>query len=615
MVWGRPRTPGNHTRIADARLGAQQRERRVGHRYGGDVVQPELFDASVVRAWARATTDALATARTQLDGVNVFPVADGDTGTNMYLTVREAGAAIHDADPDASGARLLRLGARAALLQARGNSGVILSEWWRGLAVAASRRDSLGVALDVAARSARQAVARPAPGTILTAADSAAAAARHAEAGGMVGPLGAPERLTVLDAARRGARDAALRSVGTLAPLRAAGVLDAGACGLLLVLASLAEAQRSGGVEATDGGVSEAGGSMEPVLLDIDLTGYAPPDDGADAVAPPAADGEHGASDEVELMFVLHRAADAGGFRPGAVADALRADLDDVGNSVVVVGGGAGDAAGEDVESVWQAHVHTPELDRALDVTRRWSGRGAVSRVHVRHLAVPPADWAVVTTTSAPALATELASGGAVVLLDLDVPPATEDFAQAVLGAGTPHVLALAPSSVLSEGELRDAVDALAGRDGVGDDPVAAPEVVVVPAAGDVHLVTAVSALAGALDVAGSAGRYADVPAVLRGALERLHAARVAAADASAELGRLVTALRADPGIVALLPDLDVPAEVVDALVEHAASVAPGADVVVLPTGRAGDLVGIGVEPVEDPGDEPAIGALSGEAW
>jgi uncharacterized protein len=589
------------------------------------VDQPELLDASVVRAWARVATDALAAARSELDGVNVFPVADGDTGTNMYLTVREAAAAIHDADAAATGARLLRLGARAALLQARGNSGVILSEWLRGLALAASRRDSLGVGLDVAARSARRAVAHPAAGTILTAADSAAAAARHAEAGGMVGPLGAPARLTVLDAARRGAREAALRSVGTLAALRAAGVLDAGACGLLLVLTSLAAAQRH--ATAAPSAVSEAHGTIGPVLLDLDLRGYAPPDetddvdgavagvtpDGSAPTGPATHDHGHagGPSDEVELMFVLHRAADAAGFRPGAVADALRADLDEVGNSVVVVGGGTGDISGEDAESLWQAHVHTQDLDAALEITRRWSARGAVSRAHVRHLAVPPADWAVVVATSAPALAVELASGGAVVLLDLDVPPTADDLARSALGAGTPHVLVLAPSSMVDATVLQGMVDGLAGRDGVPE-TAAPPEVVVVPAPEDVHLVTAVSALAGAVDAAGSAGT--DVPGVVRGALTRLRAARVPAANAADQLSRLVTGLDAAPGIVALLPDLDVPAGALEALVAHAESVAAGADVVVLPTGRPGAQVGMGVEHLEDPVDETAVGALGGEA-
>ena len=60
--------------------------------------QPELLDAAVVRAWARTTVEALAAARGELDRVNVFPVADGDTGTNMYLTARDAAAAV-DAAP------------------------------------------------------------------------------------------------------------------------------------------------------------------------------------------------------------------------------------------------------------------------------------------------------------------------------------------------------------------------------------------------------------------------------------------------------------------------------------------------------------------------------------
>ncbi|MCZ2265129.1 DAK2 domain-containing protein, partial [Isoptericola sp. QY 916] len=140
--------------------------------------QPELLDAAVVRAWVSTAARALAEARAEIDRVNVFPVADGDTGTNMYLTIRDAAAAVRVAPADAGGARLLRLAARAALLGARGNSGVILREWLRGLTVAATRGDSLAIALDTAARTARRAVAHPAPGTILPAAESAAAAAR-----------------------------------------------------------------------------------------------------------------------------------------------------------------------------------------------------------------------------------------------------------------------------------------------------------------------------------------------------------------------------------------------------------------------------------------------------
>src|SRR6478609_4503699 len=157
------------------------------------------MDAAAVVAWARGGVEALGAARSSLDRVNVFPVADADTGTNMYLTFLDAArslapaAVVPGAAPDEQGADepgagelLVRL-ARGALVGARGNSGVILSEYLRGLALALSGHDAvrgpaLAEALGAAARTARGAVARPAPGTILTAADAVAAAA-HAATG------------------------------------------------------------------------------------------------------------------------------------------------------------------------------------------------------------------------------------------------------------------------------------------------------------------------------------------------------------------------------------------------------------------------------------------------
>jgi hypothetical protein len=562
------------------------------------VHQPELLDAAVVRAWVRTTSRALAAARAEIDRVNVFPVADGDTGTNMYLTVRDAAAAVHAAPAGASGARLLRLAARAALLGARGNSGVILSEWLRGLTVAVTRGDSLAIALDVAARTASQAVARPAPGTILTAAESAAAAARHVEAGGMVGPPGAPARLSTIDAACRGAREAALRSMGALEPLRTAGVLDAGACGLVLVLDSLAAAQR-----AVAEGVSEADGSIAPVLLDIDLHGHGEPGHpgpGADDARPgedsdvPVGD----AADDVELMFVLERSASAVGFRPGAVADALRADLDDVGSSVVVVGGGdevapGADPAGAD-RSLWQAHVHTSDLDAALAVARRWASRGAVSRVSVRHLAVPPDRWALVVTTAAPTLAAELARGGAVVVLDLDVHPTADDLAAAAHGAGAPRVLVLAPEPLLAaQGDDGHADGPDNGPDAPGDGPDETPEIVRVVAPGDVHLVAGASALAAALD---AEERDEEVPAAVGAVVAGLRVGAGPAVTVGAIVKRLVAG--SPTAIVTLLPDDDVPDATLEMLALRAAAVSDGADVVVMRTGRAGDHVAIGVEPL-----------------
>ncbi|PTU55867.1 Dak phosphatase, partial [Sphaerisporangium cinnabarinum] len=150
---------------------------------GADVV-----DAAVVVAWGRGGVHALAQARASLDRVNVFPVADADTGTNMYLTLLDAVRALPAGAAAGGGAGdlLVRL-ARGALVGARGNSGVILSEYLRGLALELAEHRSvsgaaLAAGLDRAARTARGAVARPAPGTILTAADAAAEAAAGAVA-------------------------------------------------------------------------------------------------------------------------------------------------------------------------------------------------------------------------------------------------------------------------------------------------------------------------------------------------------------------------------------------------------------------------------------------------
>ncbi|WP_139316139.1 DAK2 domain-containing protein, partial [Cellulosimicrobium sp. CUA-896] len=132
-----------------------------------------VLDGPAVAAWAREGVRSLGAVRPALDRVNVFPVADADTGTNMYLTFLDGARALSGAEPGEAGAgRLLGRLARGALVGARGNSGVILSEYLRGLAVALAghgRVDppALAAGLDRAARTARAAVARPVTGTIL----------------------------------------------------------------------------------------------------------------------------------------------------------------------------------------------------------------------------------------------------------------------------------------------------------------------------------------------------------------------------------------------------------------------------------------------------------------
>jgi hypothetical protein len=581
--------------------------------------------AAVVRAWASLAVGALARERAALDRVNVFPVADGDTGTNLHLTLRAAARSLTGADAAAGGPALLRRMARGALLGARGNSGVILSEWLRGLAAAATHGDTLALGLDRAARTARAAVAHPEPGTILTAADVAAAAARQAAA------TPGAEADDVLAAAVRGAREAASSSVATLAPLARAGVLDAGACGLVLVLAALAVAHRA--ACAAPAAVSVATAMIPvvtptavrtpaPVTLGLELAGYEP--DPAVPDLPAEAHGHaHGhadaEADELEVMFVLRRAAGARDFAEGQVARELRADLDRVGGSVVVVGG-----AGEDEDSVWQAHVHTTDLDAALAVARAWGRHGHVEPAHVRHLAVPEGGWGVVAVTGAPALAAELARGGAVVLLPQGGPVTPDDVALAALGAGGPVLVlpagvdagavhaavagradAEGPDAEGADIENRDAEAAdIVNRDAesAAGDGAGGARVVVVPAPTDVHVAVGVAALAGAADPA-------DPAAVVRRALAGL---RVATADAATADGALARLLAHGPAaVVTVLTDADVPPAAADAVAAavEAATGPAGAEVVVLPTGRPGDHMTIGVESGVGSGVESGVGS------
>ncbi|MBI2911816.1 MAG: DAK2 domain-containing protein [Chloroflexi bacterium] len=168
-----------------------------------------------------------------INALNVYPVPDGDTGTNMLLTLRAVLKGL-----EASRARRLddvaRVAARSAVLGARGNSGVLLSQYLVGLArsIEGHRRvDAAGLAaaLADAAQAAYAALETPVEGTFLSVARAAGDAARTAVAtdGGL---------LLVLEAAIQGAAEAVERTPSQLPVLAEAGVVDAGGLGLLRVL-------------------------------------------------------------------------------------------------------------------------------------------------------------------------------------------------------------------------------------------------------------------------------------------------------------------------------------------------------------------------------------------
>ena len=176
----------------------------------------------------------LGTNHEEVNRLNVFPVPDGDTGTNMLLTLQSAVEDVKESNA-AEVSKIAKLASHGSLMGARGNSGVILSQIFRGFARAVEGKSSLtpaelAAAFEEAANAAYRAVNKPTEGTILTVAREAGRAAAAA-ASGM--DTNVPR---VIAAAAAGARAAVLKTPSQLQILRDAGVVDAGGYGLQLIL-------------------------------------------------------------------------------------------------------------------------------------------------------------------------------------------------------------------------------------------------------------------------------------------------------------------------------------------------------------------------------------------
>ncbi|MFF8954457.1 DAK2 domain-containing protein [Streptomyces sp. NPDC014894] len=284
---------------------------------------PQNLDAPAVRIWCARSLEALGRERAEIDAINVYPVADGDTGTNLYLTLESAAQAVeavfaaHETGGSRPGAAdAARAMAHGALIGARGNSGTILAQLLRGMAERIGAGDRLAGALRGAAELAREAVAHPVEGTILTVASAAAEAAARADTDA-AGPTAR--------AAYDGAFAALEATPGQLAVLGRAGVVDAGGRGLLAVLGALVEA------------VTGEAPAARPAPA---RPGTVP----AGAGAPCAADGP-----AFEVIYLLEAADEA--------VAALRTRLDALGESLVVVGG----------DGLWNVHVHVDDAGAAVE--------------------------------------------------------------------------------------------------------------------------------------------------------------------------------------------------------------------------------------------------------
>src|SRR5438874_12397096 len=204
-----------------------------GVRLGG-ASPPSSVDGPLFKQALLGSLNWLAANQEEVNRLNVFPVPDGDTGTNMLLTLQSAVEDIKDSNA-IEVSRIARLASHGSLMGARGNSGVILSQIFRGFAravegMAALQPKELAAAFEEAANAAYRAVNRPTEGTILTVAReagrTATAAASDPDA----------SAISVIAAAAAGARAAVLKTPSQLQILRDAGVVDAGGFGLQLIL-------------------------------------------------------------------------------------------------------------------------------------------------------------------------------------------------------------------------------------------------------------------------------------------------------------------------------------------------------------------------------------------
>jgi len=169
-----------------------------------------------------------------INAINVFPVPDGDTGTNMFLTMC---AVMEEADrvADRNVAAMARAMAQGALMGARGNSGVILSQFFRGLARGVDGKESINggdwaAALNEASRTAYKGLSQPVEGTMLTVIREAAKAAEEAAA------TNPEDIISITEAAVKAAKESVARTPLLLPVLREAGVVDAGGQGIYVLL-------------------------------------------------------------------------------------------------------------------------------------------------------------------------------------------------------------------------------------------------------------------------------------------------------------------------------------------------------------------------------------------
>lgn len=371
----------------------------------------ELRDMFVV------ATDWLEKNALDIDALNVFPVPDGDTGTNMLLTMRSTIEEAYRA-PDHSASAVSQAIATGALMGARGNSGVILSQIWRGLAQGLTGKEKftgrdLADALEQASVAAYKGINNPVEGTILTVAKDAAAAAQEQTAGG------SEDMISVMEAVVNAAGKSVANTPNLLDVLREAGVVDAGGQGLYTILEGAlyylkgeAEELKSRKPDMIASSAPLVGRTPQMVAADEEAYGYC-----------------------TEFLLKGQRLD----------PDKLKRKLEKRGQSLIVVGD----------DSTVRVHVHTLDPGEILHYA---TSLGTVHQVSVRNMdeqhqdylemqkeKTPAADIGIVAVVSGDGLAEVFASLGvtAIVPGGQTMNPSTRNLLQAVESVPSDKVIIL----------------------------------------------------------------------------------------------------------------------------------------------------------------------------
>ncbi len=368
--------------------------------------QVDTIGGQELREMFAAATTWLEKSASDIDALNVFPVPDGDTGTNMLLTMRSSIEEAYRA-PDGSASAVAQAMANGALMGARGNSGVILSQIWHGLAQGLAEKESftgsdLADALLQASKMAYKGMSNPVEGTILTVIREASSAAQAQAADGK------SDLISVIEATVNAANESVANTPNLLPVLREAGVVDAGGQGLYTIL--------EGAFRYLKGEVEQMQFRRPQIIVsNIPLTARSP---------------QMLAADEVPFGYCTEFLLKGEKLKP----DKIRAKLEKKGQSLIVVGG----------ESTIRVHIHT--LDPG-NIVHYATPLGTMHQVSIRNMdeqrqdflemqrdRMPAVDMAIVAVVSGDGLTDVFTSLGVTTIVPggQTMNPSTKDLLQAI---------------------------------------------------------------------------------------------------------------------------------------------------------------------------------------